>query len=320
VTEERRGLFLGATAFGLWGLFPLYWPLLEPTEAGEILAQRIIWSLVLTGVLLAGTRRTAALRAMWATPGVRYPMIAAGVVICLNWGTYIWGVNHGHVVETSLGYYINPLVTVLLGVVVLKERLRRAQWLALAVAGAAVVVLSAQVGHPPWISLILAFSFGTYGLVKKQVSVGPVEGLTYEGLVLAPVALGYVAWLSFTGQSTAWGDGPVHILLLVGTGVVTAAPLLCFAGSANRVSLTTLGMLQYIAPTIQLFLGVMVFSEPMGAVRWVGFSLVWVALAIFTADSVAAYRRRPPVDDPSPEESLRSRRRPTSFPPEEAAA
>jgi chloramphenicol-sensitive protein RarD len=320
VTEERRGLFLGAAAFGLWGLFPLYWPLLEPTEAGEILAQRIVWSLVLTGVLLAATRRTAALRAMWATPRVRYPMIAAGVVICLNWGTYIWGVNHGHVVETSLGYYINPLVTVLLGVVVLKERLRRAQWLALAVAGVAVVVLSVQVGHPPWISLILAFSFGTYGLVKKQVSVGPVEGLTYEGLVLAPVALGYIAWLTVTGQSTAWGQGPVHILLLAGTGVITAAPLLCFAGSANRVSLTTLGMLQYIAPTIQLFLGVVVFSEPMGALRWVGFSLVWVALAIFTADSVAAYRRRPPTDRPSPEESPASRRGVTSLPPEEAAA
>jgi chloramphenicol-sensitive protein RarD len=272
---------------------------------------------VLTGVLLAATRRTAALRAMWATPRVRYPMIAAGVVICLNWGTYIWGVNHGHVVETSLGYYINPLVTVLLGVVVLKERLRRAQWVALAVAGAAVVVLSAQVGHPPWISLILAFSFGTYGLVKKQVSAGPVEGLTYEGLVLAPVALGYVGWLTFTGHSTAWGHGPVHVLLLAGTGVVTAAPLLCFAGSANRVSLTTLGMLQYIAPTIQLFLGVVVFGEPMGVLRWVGFSLVWVALAIFTADSVAAYRRRPSV---SPEEPRSSRRGVTSFPPEEATA
>jgi chloramphenicol-sensitive protein RarD len=314
VTDERRGILLGAGAFGLWGLFPLYWPLLEPTEAGEILAQRIVWSLVLTGALLVATRRTSALRAMWSTPRVRYPMIVAGVVICFNWGTYIWGVNNGHVVETSLGYYINPLVTVLLGVVVLKERLRRLQWAALAVAGAAVMVLSVQVGHPPWISLILALSFGTYGLVKKQVSVGPVEGLTYEGLVLAPVALGYVAWLTVTGRSTAWGYGPGHVALLVGTGVVTAAPLLCFAGSANRVSLTTLGMLQYIAPTLQLFLGVAVFHEPMGAVRWIGFSLVWVALTMFTVDSVAGYRRRPggrasarhPESVPSAEESVAS--------------
>jgi chloramphenicol-sensitive protein RarD len=191
----------------------------------------------------------------------------------------------------------------LLGVVVLEERLSRWQWSALGIAGAAVVVLSAQVGHPPWIALILAFSFGTYGLVKKQVSVGPIEGLTYEGLVLAPVALGYVAWLAITGHSTGWSHGAVHIVLLVGTGAITAAPLLCFAGAANRISLTTLGMLQYIAPTIQLFVGVFVFSEPMGAVRWIGFSLVWVALAIFTVDSVVAHRRRP---SPLPEGSLTS--------------
>jgi chloramphenicol-sensitive protein RarD len=292
MTEERRGLLLGTAAFSMWGLFPLYWPLLEPTDAGEILAQRIVWSLVLTGVLLLVTRRTAALRTMWATPRIRYPMIVAGIVICFNWGTYIWGVNNGHVVETSLGYYINPLVTVLLGVVVLGERLRPWQWFALGLAIAAVLVLSVQVGHPPWISLILAFSFGTYGLVKKQVSAGPIEGLTYEGLVLMPVALGYIVWLSFTGHATAWDHGVVHVLLLASTGVITAAPLLCFAGSANRISLTNLGMLQYLAPTLQLFLGVFVFGEPMGALRWVGFSMVWVALLIFTVDSIAAHSRR----------------------------
>jgi chloramphenicol-sensitive protein RarD len=293
VTEERRGLLLGTAAFAMWGLFPLYWPLLEPTGAGEILAQRIVWSLLITGALLLATGRAVALRTMWATPRVRYLMLVAGVVICFNWGTYIWGVNNGHVVETSLGYYINPLVTVLLGVVVLKERLRRWQWTALAIAVLAVLVLSVQVGHPPWISLILAFSFGTYGLVKKQVSVGPVEGLTYEGLVLAPVALGYIVWLGYSGQSTAWSHGAGHVGLLAGTGLITAAPLLCFAGAANRIPLTTLGLLQYIAPTIQLFLGVVVFAEPMGALRWIGFSLVWVALTIFTVDSVAAHRRRP---------------------------
>ncbi len=291
MTEERRGLWLGTAAFGMWGLFPLYWPLLKPTSATEILAQRIVWSLLLTAGLLVTTRRTGALRAMWSNPRVRYPMMVAGVVICFNWGTYIWGVNHGHVVDTSLGYYINPLVTVLLGVVVLKERLRRWQWFALGLALVAVLVLSAQVGHPPWISLVLAFSFGTYGLVKKQVAVGPIEGLTFEGLVLAPVAVGYLVWLSVVGQATAWSHGVDHVALLSLTGVVTAAPLLCFAGAANRMSLTTLGLLQYIAPTIQLALGVALFDEPMGPVRWVGFSLVWVALTIFTVDSVAARRR-----------------------------
>ncbi len=292
MSEERRGFALGVAAFGLWGLFPLYWPLLEPTPATEILAQRILWSLLLTGVMLLVTRRTAQLRAIWAVPRVRYAMTVAGVVICFNWGTYIWGVNNGHVVDTSLGYYINPLVTVLLGVVVLKERLRRWQWAALAVAFVAVVVLSLQVGHPPWISLVLAFSFGTYGLVKKQASVGPIEGLTYEGLVLAPVAIGYLGWLSYTGQATAWSQGIGHVWLLSLTGVVTAAPLLCFAGSANRISLTTVGLLQYIAPTIQLILGVTLFGEPMGSLRWVGFSLVWLALGMFTLDSLAARRRR----------------------------
>ncbi len=292
MTEERRGLLLGTGAFGLWGLFPLYWPLLEPTDATEILAHRIVWSLLLTGAMLVVTRRTASLRAIWSTPRLRYPMIAAGVVICFNWGTYIWGVNNGHVVDTSLGYYINPLVTVLLGVVVLKERLRRWQWFALSLALVAVLVLSLQLGHPPWISLVLAFSFGTYGLVKKHVAVGPIEGLTFEGLVLAPVAIGYIIWLSVVGQASAWSHGVDHVALLSLTGVVTAAPLLCFAGAANRISLTTLGLLQYIAPTIQLILGVTLFGEPMGTVRWVGFSLVWVALVIFTVDSLVALRRR----------------------------
>ncbi|HYO34077.1 MAG TPA: EamA family transporter RarD [Nocardioidaceae bacterium] len=292
MTEERRGLLLGTAAFGMWGLFPLYWPLLEPTMAVEILAHRILWSLVVTAIMLAVTGRTGLLRAMWTRREVRYPMMVAGVVIGLNWGTFIWGVTNGHVVDTSLGYYINPLVTVLLGVLVLKERLRRWQWLALALAFAAVVVLSLEVGHPPWISLVLAFSFGIYGLIKKRVAVGPIEGLTFEGLVLVPVAAGYLLWIEQAGQSTALSQGPGHVAMLAFTGVLTALPLLCFAGAANRIPLTTLGLLQYIAPTVQLILGVALFDEQMGVYRWVGFSLVWVALTIFTVDSLAAHRRR----------------------------
>ena len=292
MTDERRGFLLGTAAFSMWGLFPLYWPLLEPAGASEILAQRIVWSLVVTTVLLVATQRTAALRTMWSAPRVRYPMMIAGVVICFNWGTYIWGVNNGHVVDTSLGYYINPLVTVLLGVVVLKERLRPWQWFALGIAFLAVIVLSLRVGHPPWVSLILAFSFGTYGLIKKQVAAGPIEGLTYEGLVLVPFAVGYLAWLTYAGQATAWSHGPAHLTLLALTGVVTAAPLLCFAGAANRMSLTTLGLLQYLAPTIQLVLGVTLLGESMGRLRWIGFCLVWVALTIFTIDSVVARHKR----------------------------
>jgi chloramphenicol-sensitive protein RarD len=291
--QDPRGLLLGTAAFGMWGLFPLYWPLLEPTSAIEILAHRIVWSLVVSTGLLFAARRSGRLRGIWADRRARAAMTVAGVVICFNWGTYIWGVNNGHVVETSLGYYINPLVTVLMGVVFLQERLRRWQWAALAIAFVAVLVLSVQVGRPPWISLILAFSFGTYGLVKKTAAVGPIEGLTWEGLVSAPVALGFIVWVTVAGNATAWTHGTGHVLLLLLTGVVTAAPLLCFAGAANRISLTTLGLLQYIAPTLQLAVGVLLFDEPMGTVRWIGFSLVWIALAIFTVESIVASRRAP---------------------------
>ncbi|MBA3232930.1 MAG: EamA family transporter RarD [Propionibacteriales bacterium] len=295
MSDDRRGLLFGAAAFGLWGLFPLYWPLLEPTSAPEILAHRVVWSLVLSLVLLVVARRTGALQAMWRSARTRLLMTGAGCFIAVNWFTYIWGVNNGYVVETSLGYYITPLLTVLLGVAVLGERLRRLQWVALSIAFVAVIVLTFQLGRPPWISLVLAFSFGTYGLLKKKAGVGAVEGLTYEGLVLTPVAVGYLAWLSVVGQATAWSHGLDHVGLLMTSGVVTALPLLLFAGSANRISLTSLGLLQYIAPTLQFLLGVLVFDEPMPAVRWVGFSLVWVALLVLTIESLVASRHRHPI-------------------------
>jgi len=304
VSDERRGFALATAAFAMWGLFPLFWPLLEPASATEILAHRIFWSVVVTGTLLMIARRSGSLRAIWRRPRVRIAMTVAGIVICFNWGTYIWGVNNGHVVDTSLGYYINPLVTVLMGVFFLRERLRPVQWGALALAGAAVIVLSLHVGHPPWISLILAFSFGTYGLVKKQAAVGPVEGLTWEGLVLVPFALAYMVWLSGANQATAWSNGVGHLTLLALTGVITAAPLLCFAGAANRISLTTLGLLQYLAPTIQLALGVMLFNEPMGPQRWIGFSMVWLALAVFTFESIAHRRATIKADLATPAAAL----------------
>lgn len=300
MSDERRGLLLGVVAFGLWGLFPLYWPLLEPTSATEILAHRVLWSLIFTMVLLMVLHRGPALRALWTAPRVRYAMLGAGVTIGFNWFTYIWGVNNHHVVETSLGYYINPLVTVMLAVVLLGDRLRRWQWVALGVASLAVVVLSLELGRPPWISLVLAFSFGTYGLLKKQAAAGPVEGLTYETLVLVPLAVGYLCWLSYVGQASGWSHGVDHVALLATTGAVTALPLLAFAGAANRIPLATLGLLQYIAPTVQFLLGVFVFDEPMPTVRWIGFALVWLALMILTIDSLAALRRRTTAATPAP--------------------
>jgi chloramphenicol-sensitive protein RarD len=292
VAETRRGFLLGAAAYGIWGLFPLYWPLLEPAEAVEILAHRVFWSMVVMAGLVLVLGRSARLRAVLRVGRTRWLLLVASLVIAVNWGTYIWGVNNEHVVEASLGYFINPLVTVLMGVLVLGERLRALQWVAMAIAAAAVLGLTVEYGRPPWVALVLAFSFGTYGLAKKKANVGAVESLTVETLVLTPVAAAYLLWLSSQGQSHFLGEGPLHVVLLAGTGVVTAVPLICFGAAATRVSLTTLGLLQYLAPTIQFALGVLLFQEPMPVMRWVGFALVWLALALFTFEAIAHRRRQ----------------------------
>jgi chloramphenicol-sensitive protein RarD len=292
MADTRRGFLLGVAAYAIWGLFPLYWPLLEPAGAVEILAHRVFWSLAVVVGLVFLTRRTGRLRAVLRSPRTRSVLTVAAVVIAVNWGTYIWAVNNDHVVEASLGYFINPLVTVLIGVVVLRERLRRAQWAALALAAVAVLALTVEYGHPPWVALLLAFSFGTYGLAKKTANVGAVESLTFETMVLTPVAVGYIAWLAASGGSSFGHHGAGHALLLAATGVVTVIPLICFGGAATRVSLTTIGLLQYITPTVQFILGVTVFSEPMPTMRWVGFALIWLALALFTGESLRHRRRQ----------------------------
>ncbi|HET7386234.1 MAG TPA: EamA family transporter RarD [Nocardioidaceae bacterium] len=292
MAENRRGLLLGVAAYAMWGLFPLYWPLLEPAGAVEILAHRIFWSLVVMAVLVLVVRRGARVRRVLADSRTRTLLSIAAVVIGVNWGTYIWGVNNAHVVETSLGYFINPLVTVLMGVLILGERLRRVQWIALALAAAAVIGLTVEYGHPPWVALVLAFSFGTYGLLKKQANVGAVESLTVEATVLSPVAVAYIVWLGVTGASNFGTHGAGHALLLTTAGVVTAVPLLCFSGAATRVPLTTIGLLQYLTPTIQFLIGVFVLGEPMPAARWAGFAVIWVALALFTFELVTHRRRQ----------------------------
>jgi chloramphenicol-sensitive protein RarD len=290
VTDQRRGFLSGVAAYLLWGLFPLYWPLLKPAGALEILSHRITWSVLTMGAILLVTRRFPLLVGILRDPRARRLLTLAAVVVAVNWGTYIWGVNHHRVVETSLGYFINPLVTVLMGVLVLGERLRPVQWVAVAIATTAVVGLTVEYGHPPWVALILAFSFGTYGLAKKQAGVPAVESLAFETLLLAPLAVGYLAWLGISGGGHFTGHGTGHALLLALTGLVTAVPLLFFGAAAIRVPLTTLGLLQYLAPVIQFLLGVTVLDEQMSTMRWVGFGLVWVALTVFTAD--ALHRRR----------------------------
>jgi chloramphenicol-sensitive protein RarD len=277
-------------------LFPLYWPLLEPAGAVEILAHRIVWSLVTMAVLVVALGRLRAVRRMLGSGRTVRLLTLAACLITVNWVVYIWGVNNGHVVETALGYFINPLVTVLMGVLILGERLRRLQWVAVGVAALAVVVLTVDYGRPPWVALALALSFGSYGLCKKQAGAPAIESITYETLVVGPLAAAYVAWLVLTGDSHFASHGAGHALLFVGTGVVTAVPLICFGGAAIRVPMTTLGLLQYLTPLLQFALGVLYFHENMPAGRWAGFGLVWVALAIFTADSLRQRRRTPRPD------------------------
>lgn len=283
--ERRTGLLNGFAAYGMWGLVPLFWPLLKPAGAVEILAHRMAWSLVFVAVALVVTRRWA-----WAGELLRQPrrlglVTVAAAVITVNWGVYIWSVNSGHVVEASLGYFINPLVTIAMGVLLLKERLRPVQWVAVATGFAAVVVLTVGYGQLPWISLTLAFSFATYGLVKKKVALGGMESLAAETAIQFIPAVGYLLWLSSRGESTFATEGAGHGALLAATGVVTALPLVCFGAAAIRVPLSTLGLLQYLAPVFQFLLGIFYFHEEMPVERWAGFGLVWVALSLLTWDA-----------------------------------
>lgn len=293
--QTRRGTLYGAAAYALWGLFPLFWPLLDPASALEVLAHRVLWSLLVVAALLQAGRTWARVR-VTRTQFLR--LSVASVLLAINWGTYIYGVDSGQVVETSLGYFVNPLVSVGLGVLVLGERLRAAQKLAMGVAVLAVVVLSVASGQPPWLALVLAFSFGLYGLLKKQAGVGAVASLAVETAVLSPLAVAYVVVIGVTGASTFSSHGLGHASLLATAGLVTAIPLLAFGAAATRVPLTTLGVLQYLAPTIQLIIGTVLRHEPFGPARMAGFALVWVALVVFTADLV---RQRRPVATTQPE-------------------
>jgi chloramphenicol-sensitive protein RarD len=282
----RRGYLYGFTAYALWGFFPLYFKLLRPAGPIEILAHRVVWSVLFVALVLTVARRWAFLRALARRPRVLAGAGLAAVIITVNWGTYIYGVNTDRVVETSLGYFINPLVTVALGVVVLRERLRRGQWLALAVGAAAVGVLTADYGRVPHIALILAVSFGLYGLVKKQLGLPAAEGLLVEVALISLPALGYLWWLAGAGAAVTGQAGAGHTALMLAAGTVTAVPLLLFAGAANRIPLSALGILQYTAPVIQLAVGLFVFHEPMPPARLAGFALVWLALIVFTADAL----------------------------------
>jgi chloramphenicol-sensitive protein RarD len=286
VDERRLGTIAGLGAYALWGLFPLYFPLLEPAGGLEIVAHRVVWSLLFIGLLLTVVRRWSLVRAAVGDRRTMLVLIGAAVLISANWLVFVYGVNSGHVVETSLGYFINPLVSVLLGVVVFSERLRRLQWTAVGLAAVAVTVLTVDYGRPPWIALSLAFTFGLYGVMKKWVRVEAAPGLFLETAIVALPALVVLGVLHGHGEGSFGNLDALHTGLLVLSGVATAVPLLLFAAAARRIPLSTVGLLQYLTPCMHLTIGVFVYGEPMPPVRLAGFALVWAALAVFTADSL----------------------------------
>ncbi len=289
--EERRGYLYGFFAYVLWGFFPIYFKLLRPSSPLEILAQRVIWSIVFVSLLLVVMRNWSFLGRLIHDRKRLLGVVAAAILIAVNWGTYIFGVNSSRVVETALGYFITPLVVVLLGVTVQRERLRPWGWVAVGIGVIAVAVLAVDYGRLPWIALLLAASFGSYSLIKKRLGLPPAGGLFVESAVLAVPALAYLTWLNLAGKAEFGHVSAAHTVLTVFSGVATAVPLLMFAAAANRVPLVGLGILQYIAPILQLAIGVLLFHEPLPPARLAGFGLVWIALIIFTVDAVRGARR-----------------------------
>ncbi|MEV4620965.1 EamA family transporter RarD [Asanoa sp. NPDC049573] len=294
MTELRKGYLFGLSAFLLWGFMPLYIKQLHDAGSLEILAHRVVWSVVLVALILAVLRKGRQVVALLKKPRTVAIIAFAAALLAVNWWMYIYGVNSDRVVETALGYFINPLVTVVLGVTVLRERLRPAQWLAVGIGAVAVLVLTIDYGRLPYIALTLAVSFGGYGLVKKRLNLAAAEGLLVESGVLAIPCLSYLIWLTSTPHST-FGDHAHTTILLVLAGAVTAVPLLFFAGAANRIPLSALGILQYLTPILQLALGVFLYHEPMPPARLAGFALVWLALIVFTADGLRTARANRPT-------------------------
>jgi chloramphenicol-sensitive protein RarD len=285
-SSERSGVVMAVVAYALWGILPLYFLLLQPAGAFEIVALRILFSLVFCALIITVTRKWPALIAILRQPRIVFTMGLAAVFIYVNWQVYVYATLDGKVIEASLGYFINPIVTILLGVIFLRERLRMPQWIAVGTSVLAVVVLAVNYGALPWVSLVLAFSFGFYGLIKKRVgpAVDAVSGLTLETAWLVPVALVQLAVVG-TGAGLTFGTVSVaHTVLLASTGVITAVPLLLFAAAARRLPLVYLGLTQYLAPVLQFIVGVFVLGENMPPARWIGFALVWVALVILTVD------------------------------------
>lgn len=294
MTEDKAkvrslGLLFGVSAYTLWGLFPIYWPLLKPANPLEIVSHRAVWTLVFCFIILSLTKTLSSTLAILKRPKIVAGLFLGSILISINWIIYIYAANTGHVVEASLGYYINPIVVIATGVIVLKEKMRPLQWAAVGIATLGVVVLTIDYGRLPWIALGLAFSWGSYGLVKKKLGLGALEGLSIETLLSSGAYLGYLIWLGNSGDGQFLNSWKIT-LLLIGGGAVTAIPLLLFNGSTNRLPLTLIGLLQYITPTIQFCIGVWYYNEDMPGARWAGFLIIWVALITLAFDLIKSGR------------------------------
>ncbi len=299
--EQRKGIWLAVAAFSFWGFVPVFWKALDSVPALELLSHRIVWSVPLLFLIIVGKRHLGVLRDSYRTPGTVATALAGGVLLSINWGVFVWAITTSHIVEASLGYFINPLVSVALGVIVLREHLSPTQRIAVGIAVIGVTGMTILSGVLPWISLILAFSFGTYGLLKKRSTAAPpIEGLFMESAFVAIPALLYLAILAGDGTG-ALGSSATTTLLLIAAGAVTIFPLVLFGAAAQRIPLSTLGILQYIAPILQLLLGVLVYGEVLSNGEWFGFVLVWIALAVYTVDNARtlnAARRIASAADP----------------------
>jgi len=281
---NRLGLSTTLSAYVLWGVLPLYWKLLRETSSVEIICHRIVWSLIFTVLCLALSGGVHPLRASLKSTRTWGRFLCTSLLLGCNWLIYVWAINNGYVVESSLGYFINPLLAVALGVVVLGERLRPLQWLALLLALGGVLYLALGVGHPPWIGLSLAVTFAAYSLLRKTALLPPLDGLLLEMAILTPPSLVMLAVLSGRGNVSFFHDGYSVTLLLMGSGIITAVPLLLFIYGARRISMTAMGLLQYIAPTLQFFLGLLLYHEPFPREKWIGFGVIWLALVLYSGE------------------------------------
>jgi len=288
----KKGMLASIGAYLLWGILPIFWKSLQTVPAGEILLHRMVWSLAFLLVLLSLRKQWRWLGQVRRSRKILFSFLASALLLTLNWYTYIYAVNNGHIVEASLGYFINPLLNVLLGVFLLREHLRRRQWLAIAIAGAGVIYLTFEYGHLPWIALILAFTFALYGLLRKTAALGSLAGLSLEMMILFLPAVSILLYLESAGAAHFGSDGPAINGLLIFTGLATTLPLLLFAYGAQRVRLSTIGILQYIAPTLQFLLGIYLYHESFTTTRLIGFICVWTALIIYTFDGLLVRRQR----------------------------